>query len=327
MTHVRHTLLLLSLIAGCLVGRTSEVAAASGAAVPIGRIVFASDRLGVGFGGGPSGPVCLAAHCSDIYLINPDGTGLARLTPNSLTGFQGLPSWSPDGARIAFYRTLKGFRGQPSHQIYEMNADGSNITQITSGNQLSVAPAWSPDGTKIAFVRRPRPITHGHIALMNPDGTGFQEITSGPDFDFRPQWSSDSSRIVFERDFACFCESAIYVMNRDGSGLTRLIDGLDPTWSPDGTKISFWNYQDQALQAFDVASGAVSTLATAADLGGDPTVDRISSWSPDGQWLAVGACCDVSFGVGLVVMSADGTSILPVASGDSAMAPAWRPTG
>ena len=306
-------------------GLIPSAAAASAPVPPTGLLAFASDRLGIGFGGGGAGPICISGHCSDIFVVNADGTGLVRLSPNWLTGFQGLPSWSPDGTRIAFLRTLKGFRGQPSHQIYVMNADGTNITQITSGNQLSVAPAWSPDGTTIAFVRRPRPITNGHIALMNPDGTGFREITSGPDFDFRPQWSPDGSKLVFERDFACYCESAVYLMNSDGSDLTRLMDGMDPSWSPDGSTISFWNYQDQTLQEWDVASGAVSTLTTATALGGDPTVDRITSWSPDGQWLAVGACCDVSFGVGLVLVSADGQTIVPVPNGEFAMAPAWQP--
>jgi Tol biopolymer transport system component len=330
-SRIRHVVLLIALVAVGLAWSMPEAAGDPAPPPPTGRIAFASDRLGIGFGGGRSGPICLAAHCSDIYLINADGTGLVRLTPNSLTGFQGLPSWSPDGTRIAFYRTLKGFRGQPSHQIYVMNADGSNITQITSGNQLSVAPAWSPDGTKIAFVRRPRPITDGHIALMNPDGTGFHEITSGPNFDFRPQWAPDGSKIVFERDSPDFSSCSVYVVAPDGTGLTRLIGGSgcvgDPAWSPDGSTISFWNYGNQALQSYDLASGDVSTLATAAALGGDPAVDRISGWSPDGQWLAVGACCDVSLGVGLVLISADGKTILPVPNGASAMAPAWQPTG
>ena len=289
---------------------------------PTGRIAFASDRLAPRFG--DPGLDCLSAHCSDIYVVNTDGTGLTRLSPESLTGFQGSPTWSPDGARIAFYRTFKGFQGQPSHQIYVMNADGSNITQITSGNQLSVLPAWSPDGTKIAFVRRPRPITYGHIAVMNPDGTGVVEITSGPNFDFRPTWSPDSSRIAFDRN------CGIYVVNRDGTGLTLLVSGPgcpgDPAWSPDGTTISFWNFDLNALQAVDVKSREVRTIATGVQLGGDPTVERLSNWSPDGKWLAVGACCDVG-GIDLILVSADGKTILQVPNGEFAMAPAWQPAG
>ena len=288
---------------------------------PPGTIAFASDRLAPRFL--DPGLDCLSAHCSDIYVVNTDGTGLTRLTPGWLTGFQGSPTWSPDGTRIAFYRTFKGFQGQPSHQIYEMNADGSDITQITSGNQLSVIPAWSPDGTKIAFVRRPQPITYGHIAVMNPDGTDVVEITSGSNFDFRPTWSPDSSRIAFDRD------CGIYVVNRSGTGLSLLVSQPgcvgDPAWSSDGKTISFWNFDLNALQAVDVRSNQVRTIATGEQLGSDPTAERLSNWSPDGKWLAVGACCDVG-GVGMVLVSADGRTVLQVPNGEVAMAPAWQPS-
>ena len=33
-----------------------------------------------------------------------------------------------------------------------MNADGSNVTQLTDNSFGDAIPAWSPDGSKIAFV-------------------------------------------------------------------------------------------------------------------------------------------------------------------------------
>jgi Tol biopolymer transport system component len=71
-----------------------------------------------------------------------------------------------------------------------MNADGSNITQLTSkfGNNLS--PKWSPGGDKITF-------THGNfgkdaraqIYTMNADGTGITRVTANSsDFNFGPDW-------------------------------------------------------------------------------------------------------------------------------------------
>ena len=55
----------------------------------------------------------------EIYVMNSDGSGVTRLTNDS--AWDGMPSWSPDGARIAFvsYRDGNG-------EIYVMNTDGSN---------------------------------------------------------------------------------------------------------------------------------------------------------------------------------------------------------
>ena len=37
-------------------------------------------------------------------------------------------------------------------QIKVMNADGSDVIQLTNDNQVNCCPAWSPDGSRIAFV-------------------------------------------------------------------------------------------------------------------------------------------------------------------------------
>lgn len=93
------------------------------------RIAFASSATGV----------------PQIHVMNADGTGEARLTPEGQN--QGA-SWSPDGTRIAF----AGFRvNSVQNGIYFMNADGSNPVQVTSGSNSDLNPAWSADGRAIFF--------------------------------------------------------------------------------------------------------------------------------------------------------------------------------
>src|SRR5215469_8228266 len=55
-------------------------------------------------------------------------------------------AWSPDGRKIAFV----SIRNSTSH-IFVMNADGSEVRQLTSGPGDNIHPMWSPDGTRILF--------------------------------------------------------------------------------------------------------------------------------------------------------------------------------
>ena len=76
-----------------------------------------------------------------------NATGLAyinTLTSGVATNWQS--DWSPDGSKLAFSSNRTG-----TYQIFVMNADGTNVVQLTNSGSSNTQPAWSPDGTKIAF--------------------------------------------------------------------------------------------------------------------------------------------------------------------------------
>ena len=84
----------------------------------------------------------------DLYLsidLKLEVMKLNRLTNNIF--YDSHPEWSPDGKKIVFETWRDG-----NSEIYVMNADGSNQTNITNHNADDRYPAWSPDGKKIAFV-------------------------------------------------------------------------------------------------------------------------------------------------------------------------------
>ncbi len=176
----------------------------------------------------------------EVYVMNSDGTGQTRLTDNP--AFDGVPSFSPDGSRIAFASFRDG-----NSEIYVMNADGTGQTNLTNHSALDTEPAFSPDGTKIAFVR------NGNIYVMNVDGTGQTPLTSSGGFD--PAFSPDGSRIAFTSSRTTGTgvnnpegDLEIFTMNLNGTGITQLTfntaNDVHPAFSPDGTKIAFASFRD-----------------------------------------------------------------------------------
>ncbi len=91
----------------------------------------------------------LAFECNNgICIINADGTGLTMIPNTSNFPDAGDPSWSPDGNRIAYTHYLDNIQASV---IFVINVNGSNLTQITSGDDSF--PSWSPDGSKLVFSR------------------------------------------------------------------------------------------------------------------------------------------------------------------------------
>src|SRR5258708_3914474 len=87
-----------------------------------------------------------------IYLAN-----FANRTITQLTHAQGNSfdlDWSPDGSKIIFRTDRDGqapFRSFDAGEIYVMEADGSNQTNLTNSPAIDGWPKWSPDGSRIVF--------------------------------------------------------------------------------------------------------------------------------------------------------------------------------
>ncbi len=172
--------------------------------------------------------------CDDYYYYYGCSFGLATIgadgsspefvqLPAELT-WASNPSWSPDGASIAFVCTTASDAGE----ICVVGPDGSGFRRLTSGAGANSRPAWRPDGSKIAFTsaRFGRP----EILIMNPDGTGVTRLL--PDFSASsPAWSPDGQRLLFA---ALQGLIGLAVVNADGTGMRLLTSGLHatPAWRP-----------------------------------------------------------------------------------------------
>ncbi len=146
---------------------------------------------------------------SELYLINADGTGLTKI------GVGLDPSWSPVEDKIAY---------NSNNQIYTMNSNGEEITQLTT-EYGSMVPAWSPDGTKIIYTyqegdRKPS------IWTMNSDGTEKTPLTTSADGECSlPSFSYDGSKIIYVKGPIWYVHiemlptklNEIWIMSSDGS--------------------------------------------------------------------------------------------------------------
>jgi Tol biopolymer transport system component len=163
---------------------------------PDGRVVFTSVRDGD----------------MEIYSMNGDGTDVRRLTHRP--GPDGGPFFSRDGKRIVFrghaldpgpemddyLALLKEGLWRPGRlEILVMNADGSDVRQVTDNGAANFAPYFTPDGARIVFASNMDDPQQRNfdIYLINVDGTGLERITYNDTFDGFPMFSPDGTKIVF----------------------------------------------------------------------------------------------------------------------------------
>lgn len=190
--------------------------------------------------------------CAEIFIADLDGDGDGNFYVRNENGsvelftdyesldwenVNWLPSWSPDGSRIAFSSYRDG-----DSEIYVMNADGGGVEQLTDNEIRDWLPSWSPDGGRIAF--QSHRDGDWDIYVMNADGSGVVRLNEDEYYDSFPAWSPSGDRIAFTSrrggDMGNYVmkasspsgDTGIYVINADGSGVERLGEGAMPAWSP-----------------------------------------------------------------------------------------------
>jgi len=176
-----------------------------------------------------------------LYLVRPDGSGLTWIA------FGNSPQWSPDSSKLSYRHPI----GNTPTDLFEVNIDGSDRKLLQVGSQPSpecFQDVLSPDGTKRA-------------CMTTRDGWNQEiyviDVSTGADLNVsddlsaaetEPAWAPDSKRLAFASDRNGVFE--IFIVNSDGTGLERLTRApcpggptcsghQDPSWSADGTTISF----------------------------------------------------------------------------------------
>jgi TolB protein len=266
-------------------------------------------------------------------------------------------STAPTTGRLAFAYNPTGEETSlaegatmPNHDIYLVDADGSNLTRLTTDPGADLAPTWSPDGTRIAFVRHSvEDIESGKtfIYVMNSDGTGETRLAEG----LSPFWSPDGKRIAFlaqqEQDTEEW-NPDVYVVSAEGADQTNLTKSdaqeffglslsVSPSsanpWSPDGRRLAFNRATFEPGDAEGQVESTIEIYIMNADGSGQKLLTErqgvFVGWSPDGKRLLFGAGSEEE-GFQLYVIGADGSGeklLLDLPGQNPQGFPAWSPDG
>jgi Tol biopolymer transport system component len=138
---------------------------------------------------------------TDLYLADPDGENLVRLTDNNALGWvDTLPAWSPDGEKIAFFRYNyilgEAFEGGPQGLWrYDVTAKEASLLYEMPVAVEDLPPVWSPDGQYLAFLE---PLDGAHILrvmdLKSGELLGIGEVLGKKR---TVTWSPDSRALAF----------------------------------------------------------------------------------------------------------------------------------
>jgi serine/threonine-protein kinase len=180
--------------------------------------------------------------CSDTeppqICVLDEADGVSQVTEDLQFEQVDPATWSPSGRQIAFSAGSEG----AGHDLYVIDADGSDLRQVTSSEPGHMGAVWSPDGEWIASSRG------CDLWLVRPDGSEERVLFPAP-----PEtclaalaWSPDGQELALMY-WRGSLASKVWVINRDGSDPRQFYAFEPPVesggwvgWSPYGQRVLCW---------------------------------------------------------------------------------------
>jgi eukaryotic-like serine/threonine-protein kinase len=245
-----------------------------------------------------------------------EATTQAEETKQALEAAQAKNAKSP--GKIAFVRWIDGH-----HELFVMNADGSNQTRLTYQEDVRGYPSFSPDGKQIAY------ISEGKIYLISADGSNRKTLTRGssdpygPDSNVGVSWSPGGQYIAFTCGDRQSSNRKICMINADGTGMRSLTnnsgDDFSTSWSPDGRQILFLSESDGVYHTHVINIDNLGQTTFPLDYGNG------LAWSPDGKQIAFSSG-DNSGSPCIYKQNIDGSGLTKLTDIDG-VDPVWSPDG
>jgi Tol biopolymer transport system component len=164
-----------------------------------------------------------------IFIIGTDGSGKRQLLQTVPEFGLHKPAGSPDGNRVAYFRTYPVYSPFDRCWLEIVNSDGSRHRELGYVDAVSSIGdvEFSPDSREVLF-----PVDD-EIYVVGVDGSGFRAVTgNSASADGGARWSPDGRQIAFASTVDG--NSEIYTVNAHGSPeLRRLTDNPASDASPD----------------------------------------------------------------------------------------------
>ncbi|HQF63777.1 MAG TPA: hypothetical protein PLT26_14860 [Anaerolineaceae bacterium] len=256
-----------------------------------------------------------------LMILQLENGSIVDITPPELPLISNL-SWSPDGQYIAFDAVKDNVI-----QIFTINADATQLTQLTTGENDAFRPSWSPDGENILFISTQANNSGSNdsspqqldLYMMEPDGTDMHRFAIESQSDHTSvsgYYRADGLIAVYEPGTRFSVNN--YVVNSNGVVQTQFPEfttNAPIAWSPDGERAiytadrttsscaGFWvsNVNDSAVSCLGIEH-ANELQPDGKIIGADG-----ASWSPDGNYILFVSNLDGDSD--LYVIKPDGTEL------------------
>lgn len=189
-----------------------------------------------------------------IYLKHANEPTVVSLTDGGHEDIQ--PRFSPDGARIAFASRRSG-----KWDLWVLNIDGGELTQVTHNPADEIAPVWSPDGGRIAFNLWNRLEHRWEIWILETAAPGVRQFVTEGLF---PVWSPDGTQLAFQRrlresehSYGIWRISVTGGPGREPILVARSDRAacVAPLWAPDGGWIAYFEVETPGSWSTDGRAG------------------------------------------------------------------------
>lgn len=255
-----------------------------------------------------------AAKVSSLYTIRPDGSN--RELIDRLNGYIYAPSWSFDGAKLAYSK--QAMREAPKIFIYDKTSKSSKLTVSHKGSNLSAS--FAPDGQKLLYSSTAG--GNADIYEMRLSDGHTKQLTTLPSTEVQPSYASDGQSFVYTSDKVRAGQPSIYRYHF-ATGKATLIPtagyAASPQLSLDGQYLAYLNGRKAAVMT--LATGQVINLA-------ETGLDEPARLSPSGQYAVYPtklSQVDGQSGGSLVIHSLAGNSSYAISgkTGGVVRSPIW----